>query len=246
VHLYYLDLARPPAELEELTALLSPDEKGKASRFQYAHLRRRYIAGRGQLRLLLSRYLDVPPASIAFAYGATGKPGLAGAGNALTFNLAHSEDLAVLAFAQNRQIGVDVERLRELPDMQAMAQRYFALPEQAELLTLPAGEQLPAFYRIWTRKEAFVKATGAGLARALTSFVVSCSAAAPVVTDLATIGDAHAIVWTMAHLDPAPGYVGALVVEGDNWQLVVQGDRKDTGHSGDFSKAANDTERHNS
>jgi 4'-phosphopantetheinyl transferase len=222
VHLYRVELALPPGAVRQLETLLSPDELARADRFAHARLRRRFVAGRGQLRLLLARYLHAVPEEIVFAYSPSGKPTLGTAPSGpppLEFNVAHSEDLALMAFTRGRRLGVDVERVREMPDLEEMARRFFAPSELAALLALPAAQQTAAFFRIWTRKEAFLKATGEGLSRPLDSFSVAPAVDAPRLLELrdAAEGPAH---WQLVHLDPAQDFCGALAVEGAGWALA--------------------------
>jgi 4'-phosphopantetheinyl transferase len=207
-----LDL--PQSLLLDLEGLLSPDEHKRAERFAYDHLRRRYIAGRGQLRLLLGSYLQIAPAQVEFVYGPAGKPHLAdpAAANRLAFNLAHSEDVALLAFTRGRRVGTDIEQKRDVFDLSLIASRYFSHLEQASLFALPRAEQVEAFYRIWTRKEAFLKAVGDGLWRPLDSFSVSLWRDEAQLLELRDAAYTPA-QWQFVHLEPAPGYCGALVWE---------------------------------
>jgi 4'-phosphopantetheinyl transferase len=168
---------------------------------------------RGALRAVLGGYLGVPPAEVTFVYGAHGKPALDGRHAALGFNVSHSGELAVVAAGWNRAVGVDVEAWRALPDLAALAARVFAPAERAVLDALAAVDRPAAFFRCWTRKEAFIKATGQGLAQPLDDFVVSLGPGEPA-RFLDIGGDAAALArWTLRDLTPREGYAGALVVE---------------------------------
>jgi 4'-phosphopantetheinyl transferase len=215
VHLYCADLDLPQALVWDLEGLLSPDEHKRAESFAYDYLRRRYIAGRGQLRLLLGNYLQTAPAQVEFAYGPAGKPRLADpdAANRLAFNVAHSQDVALLAITRGPRVGTDIEQVRDTAELSLVASRYFSHLEQTTLFALPHAEQVEAFYRIWTRKEAFLKASGEGLWRPLDSFSVSLGRDDAQLLDLRDAAFTPT-QWQFVHLEPAPGYCGALVCEG--------------------------------
>lgn len=162
-----------PASARAMRSLLSADERTRAGGFHFERDRGRYVVGRGVLRLLLGRYLKRAPHSIAFCYGPYGKPVLAGnaskqggltpAPPPLHFNLAHSDGLAVYAFARAGEVGVDIERVRELPEWESMAETTFSPRELAELRAVPAADRQERFFAAWTRQEAVLKALGAGL-----------------------------------------------------------------------------------
>lgn len=162
IHVWYVDLAMTAGTVGRLAACLSEDERGRAFRFKFGRDARRFMVARSTLRVLLGGYLGLAPHGVAFTYGAHGKPALDGIHAALSFNLSHSGDVAVVAAGWNRAVGVDVELRRTLPDLAALAARSFAPRERAVLDALPEMERPAAFFRCWTRKEAFIKATGRG------------------------------------------------------------------------------------
>ncbi len=213
-HVWYVDLAVETETQRRLTAGLSEDERTRAARFVFARDCRRFVVARSALRALLAEYLDVPAAALRFAYGPHGKPALDGNQAALGFNLSHSGEVAVVAMGWERALGIDVEQWRPLPDLAALAARSFAPRERAVLDALPASEQPAAFFRCWTRKEAFIKATGEGLAHPLDAFTVSLGPGEPA-RFLDIDGDPAALArWTLHELRPPARYSGALVVEG--------------------------------
>ncbi len=161
----------PVERLAELQASLSEDERLRAGRFVLELHRRRFAAARGTLRELLARELGEAPRALCFEYGPHGKPRLRGA--ELFFNVSHSQDRALYALARGRELGVDIEALREDLDHEAIATRFFSTSEREALRLVTAAERASAFFSIWTRKEAFVKLLGGGLAIALDSFDVS-------------------------------------------------------------------------
>ncbi len=223
VHVWRGRLDQPTARVRELMGTLAPDERARAARFRFDRDRVHFIVGRGLLRHILARYLGSEPALIQFAYGAQGKPSLATmpAECSVHFNLSHSQGLAICAVATGRRVGVDVEYPRPLPDLDNIAQRFFAPSEAAQLCHLPAPARPAAFYRCWTRKEACIKAWGGGLTIPLDRFVVSIqdhSADQPL--EIAISDDPlEASHWSMRAFTPAPGYIAAVVAEGHGWHL---------------------------
>ena len=214
IHIWRVNLARPGAEVAALAPLLHPDEAARAARFHFARDRRRYTVARAALRLILGRYLGQPPAGINIGYAKHGKPHLPHH-PALQFNLAHAHELALLALAPGRVVGIDLEyRLRPLPDRLPIAQRFFAPAEYAALQALPPAQQPAAFLNGWTRKEAFIKALGEGLTHPLNSFTVTLRPGEPA-RFLDIGGDpAGAAHWSLLAFDPAGEYVAALATPG--------------------------------
>jgi len=212
VHLWCVAL-RAPVELERaFEQTLSSQEAERSRRFATLTLRRRFALSHGVLRLLLSRYLNIAPAKIVFGYGPAGKPFIENDGAGIQFNMSHSDDLAVYAFARNCRLGVDVERIRSMPDLMGVAKLSFSEQEYGELLSLPDAEQTAAFFRCWTRKEAYVKAVGQGLSLALESFQVNFRPEQPVALRVLPPGD-RCQTWQIRDIAP-PGYAGAVVFDG--------------------------------
>jgi len=218
VHVWRAHLDCGPDLLSRLSQTLGADETARASRFAFARDRDHFVAGRGILRALLGSYLDQHPAEVAIAYEPEKKPVLS-AGlekSALRFNLSHSHGLAVYAFSCERELGVDVEAIRAEVAGEDIAERHFAPQELAELRGLPSELRDQGFFLCWTRKEAYVKARGAGLGIPLDSFTVSLTPGAP-----ETLSAADGQRWTLRSFEPAPGYVGAVVGEGRGWNLLL-------------------------
>jgi 4'-phosphopantetheinyl transferase len=167
VHLWRVDLNMIA---EDQIKLLSADEAERAHRFKFDIHRQRYIAARASLRRILSFYTDTPPEDIHFDYGKRGKPFLKG--SSLQFNVSHSDHMAVFALTMDHEIGVDIEKIEpEFKD--SVASRFFSQQEYKELQQLSDSEKVPAFYRIWSKKEALIKALGEGLFAPLDAFSVS-------------------------------------------------------------------------
>ena len=219
IHIWTVPLVVDPAELDRLRGLLSAPERERAARYLHAPSREQFTVTRARLRLLLGRYLGTEPACVEFGTSNTGKPTLPGTG--LSFNVSHTQGLALIAVAAGREVGVDVERVRTQPTHLDMATRYFTPGESRRLNALPPTESERAFFHVWTRKEAFLKAIGLGLSHGLERFEVAVPPDEPCRL-LHIDGDADvAARWTLRNLDPAAGYVGALAVEGTGYEIEI-------------------------
>ncbi|MBN1669227.1 MAG: 4'-phosphopantetheinyl transferase superfamily protein, partial [Anaerolineales bacterium] len=193
---------------------LSADEQARAGRFHFELHRRRFIAGRFFLRALLGAYFGQPAGQVRFTYGVHGKPALQApvAGLDVRFNLAHSDNLAVVGLALGRDLGVDVEHLNPLRDAEPIARRFFSPPERAEFEQLSPEQKLLGFYQCWTRKEAFIKALGDGLAYPLADFDVTLAPGQPACL-LRVAGDPNeARHWSLVSFQPAPETIAALAI----------------------------------
>lgn len=223
IQLCYADLRGLAHRLEAFRALLSPDETARAARFATEELRTRCALRRGLLRHRLGQAMGRDPATLAFAYGPMGKPFLPGGP---AFNLADCKDHVLIAIAPHEavELGVDVERLRRLPDAAGIAERFFAPEERDAFAALPDALRDEAFLNGWTRKEAFIKATGQGLSTPLDRFAVELTPGRPArllsLDGALEAGDAAE--WSLFDLRPAPGLVGALAVRGDGWRPVLR------------------------
>ncbi|HZE69993.1 MAG TPA: 4'-phosphopantetheinyl transferase superfamily protein [Pyrinomonadaceae bacterium] len=223
VHVWRASLDQTPAIVEQLRQLLSADERIRADRFHFENDRQHFVVGRGCLRMLLSRYLEIPPGEIQFSYGAQGKPQLATANAQLHpfhFNLAHSGTLALYAFTRVGEIGVDLERIRPEFTGDDIAKRFFSPGEVACLNELSRELRHEAFFNCWTRKEAFIKAIGMGLSLSLDQFDVTLGPAEPAELLRTRWDEKEAARWSLKALDVGPGYVAAVAVAGRDWQLT--------------------------
>ena len=210
VDVWRITLDRPGADHVQD---LSPDERELAGRFSLDHLRRRYVVAHATLRRILAGYVGTTPSTLRFKAGPYGKPWLAPPYEALSFNLAHSGALALLAVTRCREIGVDIEEYRALNDADRIAEQFFSAAEVAALRALPEAERQPAFFRCWARKEAFVKALGLGLAAPLDAFDVSLGPDEPCRLLASRRASDDLLRWWLTSLDVGPGYAAALVVE---------------------------------
>ena len=210
-------LSQTPHEedLSWLETLLSIDEIQRANRYRFLKDRNQFVTSRGFLRLLAAAYLEQNPRAIQFLYSQKGKPELltVPAGLDLRFNVAHSGSVVLLAFAHGRRIGIDVEEVRNDFDTIEIAKRFFSSSEQAALASLPASQRHNSFFQCWTRKEAYIKATGDGLSLPLHQFDVTLTPHQPAQLIGTRPDPAEAEHWQMYDLDVAAGYPAALVVE---------------------------------
>ncbi len=172
VQLWYFKVDEFLKDVESYANLLSLNETVRADSFKFDKERTVYILARGLLRILSGRYLNKIPKNIKFDYGEYGKPGY-NFQTPIEFNISHSGNIIVMAFARNCEIGVDIEKIKDDFDVIDIAQHFFSPDEIQTLKALPEQEQVHGFYRCWTRKEAFIKAKGNGLSFPLTSFSVS-------------------------------------------------------------------------
>lgn len=217
VHIWLAELDLSAPQIQQLGETLSVDECDRAKRFYFERDRQRFIAGRGILRNILSRYLAITPSQIQFCYGKRGKPALTN--QRVSFNLSHSQGLALYVIAQDRLVGIDLEQVRSMPDAEGIAKSFFSQREYAVIQGMPADEKQAVFFNGWTRKEAFLKAIGDGLYKPLEQIEVSLLPDEPARL-LSIAGDVDsASRWSILHLIPAAGYVGALAIEGEDFNL---------------------------
>ena len=196
VHLWRAQLDDAPAAAHDM---LSPAECVRAGRFHFERDRQRFVASRGLLRTVLARYLDLDPRALRFRAGRHGKPELEGVCSSLRFNLSHSQDLMLLAVTHAREVGVDIEAMRENVPFETLADHYFEPRDAWEIRVLPAPRKAWKFYDVWTSTEARLKASGAGLS-----------------------GGTRVVEpdrWSLLKLTPAEGYAAALAVEGGGFEL---------------------------
>lgn len=200
VHVWSAWLRRAESDDEAGLAMLAEEERAQAARFHFAGDRKNFVARRSLLRAILGRYLRVEPPRIALTHEERGKPQLSGPDGAgrLHFNFSHSRNLALCAVGRFAPLGVDVEQLRPMPEMDEIGAAFCSAPEKALLNSALPEKKLEVFFNLWTRKEAYLKATGEGIAGSLAQ--LDCSVAPP--------------GWALLSLSPAPGFAGALAFAG--------------------------------
>jgi 4'-phosphopantetheinyl transferase len=221
VHVWRALLEVPLSTINFLQQVLSNEEIERAKRFYFEKDRRCWTVARGVLRMLLGQYLGIGPGEVQFATNDYGKPSIAfpAYGVRLHFNLSHSGDRALYAFAYDRQVGIDVEYMRANIDCEALAKSFFSPYECGILQALPAAMQSEVFFQCWSRKEAYIKARGKGLSIPLDQFDVSLKPGEPAAL-LGSREDPQATArWSLHALAPGNDYAGTLVVEGSNYYL---------------------------
>ena len=205
VDVYRASLSADPSGFE---SCLSPEERARADGLAFPRGRARFVASRGHLRVLLARLAGGTPASQAIVAGGTCGQG------SIRFNVSHSGDLWACAVAVGREVGLDVEAVDPDRKVSSLATRHFSRAEADALAALPAAERTAAFHRVWTRKEAWLKARGFGISVPLDSFEVTHGAGDARL--LATRPDpAEAARWTLRDLDLGPGFAGCVAAEGE-------------------------------
>ena len=215
IDVWTVRLDEPASAAASESSVLSPDEIARAGRFHFEKDRTHFSRCRSALRQLLSGYLAIPASEIRFEYLASGKPQLAAAQNprAVQFNVSHSAGVALIAIGAERRLGVDIEKIRDNVDTTSLAERFFSLRERAGLQALPEHLRLPGFFACWTRKEAFLKATGDGLSFPLADFSVSTHPALePVLEEIRGNSEAGQ-QWSLADLSIVDDYRATLAVE---------------------------------
>lgn len=208
IHVWRAWLDVNSQERDRLELYLSGEERARARRFVFEHDREHFLVARGRLRELLGTYLQRAPQSLEIRSGHHGKLSLVDHAD-LRFNLTHSYGLALYAFAMNRELGIDAEKIRPEFAVEGIAERYFSMAEQIELRELPIELRTSAFFLCWTRKEAYVKAHGGGLQIPFDSFDVSLTPGAP--EKLISVDSPR---WSMRSFEPAPEYIASLIAEG--------------------------------
>jgi 4'-phosphopantetheinyl transferase len=207
VDVWRVDLDQPPEHVAEAASLLTDDERAQSQRCS-PDVRRRTVVARGALRAVLARYLDRSPELLRFARHPSGKPTLAATSNQqLHFSVARSNGCCLIAVTTTGPVGVDVEQLVPLPDLDAIARRYFAPEESAEILRLSGARKLEAFYRCWVLKEAYLKATGIGL-----TGLPGVSVALHARPTLCRTDEGDPAAWTLTTLRPGADVIGAIAV----------------------------------
>lgn len=214
VHVWTIDPGKEPRERVCRDFLLSADETMRAERIRTPEHRNRFINSRVTLRLLLAGYLECDARSIRFEYGKYGKPRLAEAPE-LQFNLSHAHNMLTAAFALKREVGIDIVRETPLEDDEGISRMVFSATEQLAFSALPAEERRKTFFRIWARKEAYIKATGGSIALHAASFSVSAHS----YEGKGEVIDNDSGKIRLCDLDAPMGFFTSLAAAGSNWRV---------------------------
>ena len=200
---------------EEDWEILSPDESERADRIIVEEKRSQRASSRAQLRRILSMYVDAEPRDLRFEYGEHGKPTLVDHAD-LSFNLSHSEKVGLVAVSKRVRVGIDVEHAREGRDFSGLAVRFFSAEERDVFGRLPESDRQAAFYRAWTRKEAYLKALGTGLSFPSNGFTIDYSGDGPGCVTATEVPGDDPQTWRFSDVDAGPNFPGAVCIEGLN------------------------------
>lgn len=221
IHIYVIDLDQSQSVVKKKTSLLSPDERKRALRFQSDPPRRRFVLSRSTLREILGQYLRVEPQTIRFGYTKGGKPYLENPSlkQKISFNVAHSENLAVIALTWEGEIGIDVEWIKSRRNMEAIVHRFFSETERQSYLSAPEEQKREVFYHCWTAKEALIKATDRKLFSDLGSFSIEAGKDRPPQL-LSAPGDKRELEkWHFYQFNPQKDYIATLVYPSKDTQI---------------------------
>ena len=211
VHLWSRRLESSQAELNSCYELLSNEERDRAQRFRIERPRTAFVLTRGTLRALLAHYRGIKAKAVRFQYASRGKPFLE-VEDGLCFNVSHADGLALMGFVKSRSIGVDIERVKPDTEVEKLAERFFSERECRDLRRLEGDEFRAAFFRVWTRKEAYIKATGEGLSLPLDQFDVSIAAGDRDALQATRPDAREAERWTVSDVAVRSGYTAAVAV----------------------------------
>jgi 4'-phosphopantetheinyl transferase len=202
IHLWFASLDVPNDERESFARILSPDEIARANRFHFPQHRRRFMVARGRLRQILGNYLEIKPETVSFLYSDRGKPSIA---DPLQFNVSHSGDMAVYGLRRQGRIGVDVEEIRSIKDLEDLTKRFFCAREHE--LIQHCGEKARVFFQLWTGKEAYLKAIGMGIGGGLDRVEVSI--------DPLSIRNVEG-EWHLWSCQPKENFIATIAIEGED------------------------------
>ena len=228
LHVWKVSLDQDKTTILKMSALLAPDECRRAEKYFRSIDRDRFIIARGVLRKILSAYLRISPYELLFVYNEYGKPALSADQNchALSFNLSHSDGMALYAVARGRRVGVDIENIRKDFATLDIAEHFFSKDEVESLKTVPTGLRTEAFFNCWSRKESYIKAIGMGVSYPLDGFTVSL--APNVVPALLKVDadECEPTRWQMYELNAGEGYAASAIVENPpvtlrQWQCAL-------------------------
>jgi 4'-phosphopantetheinyl transferase len=221
VHVWRAFIHKTNIQSETLLETLSSDELSRAKQYHFEKDQRRFIITRVLLRNILGHYLRAKPSELRFQYTSHGKPALTtdNVRDSLRFNLSHSGEIALYAITRNRKIGIDVEHIRDNFDVRQIAQRFFSPEEIKSLDNIQEQKKPEVFFQYWTRKEAFIKATGKGVSFPMEQCDIT-SINGNVLSPVTLVGNNSEVpCWFAQDIFPGQGYVAAIAVEGDDCDL---------------------------
>ena len=219
IHVWRVSIIKHQRNQKGLEAVLSNSEKQRVSQFRFEKDRSMYAISHGTLRELIARYLSTDAVALEFNINSFGKPYLEK--TPLRFNISHSMDVALIAITKDVEIGVDVEMLDTKTDCLTLAKRFFAKCEYEAILSAPEANRVPSFYRLWTGKEAIIKARGKGLSIPLDSFsIVPYIQGSETLNPQSNLGESS--IWTLSSLEVVPPYVASLAYEGKERTVLAR------------------------
>jgi 4'-phosphopantetheinyl transferase len=224
IHTWLACLEKPPYVIQKLAKTLSSEEQKRASRYRFDRNKNQFILSHGILRTLLGLYTGKSPDQLQFIYGDKGKPRLQDrfGKRKIHFNLSRSGRMALYGFARGHEIGVDIEQINNFVDIELITEHFFSRREKSDLSTLPEHEKKTAFFNCWTRKEAYLKAIGTGLADPLDRFDVSLNPAEPAKL-LGIKGNSKGTSqWSIFGLTPSPDYVAAIAIRSRRFKMKLR------------------------
>ena len=224
LYIWCASLNASPDELSRFSSLLSPDEKTRAEKFYFERDANRYIVGRGILRLLVGAYLGMEASRIEFTYGPHGKPAVEAIfqNKILQFNLSHSNDQAVYIFGWDRSVGIDIEHIRPMQDADDFAEQFYSARERDLINSLSGDEKWTAFFKIWTCKEAFLKANGSGLTVPLDHTEIHLQSDGSVTLTFTDEVAGQAAPWHIETFEPVVDYQAAIAVAGHPCRIIFR------------------------
>jgi 4'-phosphopantetheinyl transferase len=217
VHVWIFDLTHQQISTTYLIQFLSQEEQRKANSYKFDGDKQLFLARRGILRKLIARYIGLDEADIRYSENPYGKIFIPG--HRLNFNISHSQKKIALAFTLNKDIGVDIEQVRPLPDFPQLVDRWVSKKEKDGLLQLPIASQLEAFFHVWTQKEAFIKTEGKGLVDSLQDFSVSVDPTKP--AKLIENKNSNSNIWKIESFIPEPNWRVAVCIKAKRKQKVL-------------------------
>jgi 4'-phosphopantetheinyl transferase len=220
VHVWQWDLDVCDGDFDRYWETLSTQERERADKFRFERHRRRFVAGRGELRRLLSRYLGLSPWEVALEYGSDGKPfcTIQPPERSICFNLSHTENAAALAISSGFEVGIDVENVR--PIEEGMPLEVFSIRERAQFTALPDAERQKVFFESWARKEACLKALGTGFILPPTHFEFDLSIRGDTTPRFVGGEAEEARHWRICALSSSPTCAGAVAARRTDWSIV--------------------------
>ena len=214
VHIWGVESNKMDALADQFKKTLSDDERKRAEHFYFDYLRKSFIISHGALRTILSYYISTKPEQVKFRFGEHGKPYLDWDSPLdVRFNITHSRELTLIAITLGRELGIDLEAIRPIRDLERLAERFFSPDENSTLQTVPVHQRLEAFFNCWTLKEAYIKATGEGFSRPFRTFDVAFLPrdSARIVNVAGSPKESER--WSLIEFSPAGGYIAALAIE---------------------------------